>query len=183
MRSISPGAIPFIVSRPSQDAVRDYQDNNLMRAFPLQFPFGIGLPEGLLREKVSMPATLRHLLYLSRPTFHEACFALVVHNMFERARALNGSIWRVMGRHELCKVSEEELNIAIKRKQKGLPAQNGPGDKFLSSIHAVKKNLAHSNEAAMSARSQFLSLTHHFGVPKVLFTVSFDDSLDIRILA
>ena len=183
LQSISPGTIPYLCSRPAKEAIRDYEDDNLMRAFPLQFPYGIGLSEGLLREKVSLPATLRHLLYLSIPAFHEACFVLVIHNMFERGRALNGSIWRVMGRHELCRVTEEELNNAVKRKKQGLPPLKGPGDKFLSSIHAVKKNLAHSNEAAMAARSQFLSLTHHFGVPKVLFTVSFDDSLDIRILA
>ena len=60
---------------------------------------------------------------------------------------------------------------------------NGPGDRFLKSIHAVKRNMGHSNEAAMSARSQFLSMSHHFGCPKSLFTVSFDDGLDIRILS
>jgi len=31
-------------------------------------------------------------------------------------------------------------------------------------------------------KPKFLSLTHKFGCPKVLFTVCFDDSLDLRIL-
>ena len=103
--------------------------------------------------------------------------------MFERGRALNGAIWRVMGKHEPCDVTEEELNAAISRKKKGLPVTNGPGDRFLSSIRAVKKNLAHTNECAMSARAQFMSLNHHFGCPTCLFTVNFDDGLDLRILA
>ena len=42
--------------------------------------------------------------------------------------------------------------------------------------------MAHSNACAQAAQAKFLSLTHHFGCPKVMFTVSFDDSLDIRIL-
>ena len=183
MRTNAPGVTPYVTSRPSQEALRDYEDDNLMKAFPLQFPFGYGLPQAFVRDKTSLTSTLAHMLYLSRPSFHESCFVLVVHNMYERGRALNGAIWRVMGKHETCNVTEEDLNAAIKRKKKGLPRTNGPGDRFLNSVHAVKKNLGHSNEAAMSARSQFLSLTHHFGCPICLFTVSFDDGLDLRILS
>jgi hypothetical protein len=182
MRSKSPGVQPYLTSRPSSRALRDYQDDNLIKAFPLQFPYGIGLPQEFLGSRVPIWKSLEHLLYLSQPSFHESCFVLVIHNMFERNRALTGAIWRVMGRQETCEVSEEEVNVAILRKKNGLPRQNGPGQRFLDSVHTVKKNLAHSNEAAMSARSQFMSLTHHFGCPKVLFTVSYDDSLDLRIL-
>jgi hypothetical protein len=43
--------------------------------------------------------------------------------------------------------------------------------------------MAHTNATAQVAQAKFLSLTHHFGCPKALFMVSFDDSLDILILA
>ena len=33
-------ATPYITSRPLCNALRDYEDMNLMRAFPKQFPFG-----------------------------------------------------------------------------------------------------------------------------------------------
>ena len=168
--------------KPTANPLHDYEDDNLMKAFPLQFPYGIGLPQDFIGKQQSLASTLSHLLYLSPPAFHEACFVLVVHNMYERGRALNGAFWRVMGKQEKCDISETELNVAINRKKKGLPPLPGAATNFLNSLHAVKKNMCHSNEAAMSARSQFMSLSHHFACPQVLFTVTFDDALDLRIL-
>ena len=119
MRSNAPAGItPYVTSRPSQDPLRDYEDDNLMKAFPLQFPFGYGLPREVIRAKISLTSTLAHLLYLSRPSFHESCFVLVVHNMYERGKALTGAIWRVMGRQETCDITETELNTAINRKKR-----------------------------------------------------------------
>ena len=180
IRSKCASTVPYITSRPSSKILRDYEDLNLMRAFPRQFPYGFGHHTDFNID-ASRNGFLKHLLYLSIPAFHEADFVLVVHNMFEKSRALSGALWKVNG-NEKCDVTEEELNIAISRQQQGLPRSNGPGQKFLDSVRAVKGNMAHTNAAAQAAQAKFLSLTHHFGCPKVLFTISFDDSLDIRIL-
>jgi Helitron helicase-like domain at N-terminus len=182
IRSKCASTVPFLISRPSDKVLRDYEDENLMRAFPKQFPFGYGYHEDF-NIKASQNGFLKHLLSLSIPSFHEADFVLVVHNMFERSRALSGAFWQVIGGKEKCDVTEEELNMAISRQLNGLPAVNGPGKKFLNSVQSVKKNMAHTNATAQAAQAKFLTLTHHFGCPKVLFTVAFDDSLDIRILA
>ncbi|CAB9504395.1 helicase PIF1 [Seminavis robusta] len=182
IRSKCAGVLPYLTSRPSSKLLRDYEDENLMRAYPLQFPYGFGYHEDF-NIKALQNGYLSHLLSLSTPTMHQACFVLAVHNMFERCKALNGAVWRVMGGREKCDVSEEELNAAIASKLNGLPPDNGPGSHFLESVHCVKRNMAHTNAAASSAQAKFLTLTHHYGCPKVLFTVSFDDSLDIRILA
>ena len=32
----------FLRSKPTRNILRDYEDDNLLRAFPLQFPFGVG---------------------------------------------------------------------------------------------------------------------------------------------
>jgi PIF1-like helicase/Helitron helicase-like domain at N-terminus len=182
IRSKCANSIPFLTSRPSQKILRDYEDENLMRAFPKQFPYGFGYHEDF-NIKSSQNGYLKHLISLSIPAFHEADFVLVVHNMFERSRALNGALWQVMGGKEKCDVTEEELNFAISQQLNGLPVVNGPGKDFLNSVQTVKRNMAHTNASAQTAQAKFLSLTHHFGCPKALFTVSFDDSLDIRILA
>ena len=174
--------MPFLTSRPSAKVLHDYEDETLMRAFPLQFPYGYGYHSDF-NGKASENGYLKHLLSLSLPALHRSDFVLVVHNMFERSRALNGALWQVMGQGVKCDISEEELNAAISRKLNGLPSVNGPGTDFLQSVQCVTKRMAHSNGAAQAAQAKFLSLTHHFGCPKVLFTVSFDDSLDIRILA
>ena len=102
LRAAAPHVPPYLVSQPSKHPLRDHEDDNLMKAFPLQFPYGWGLPQSFIREKTSVVATLELLLCLSIRSFHESCFVLVVHNMFERGRALNGAIWRVMGKHETC---------------------------------------------------------------------------------
>ena len=181
LRSQVPNCDPILVSRPSAAALRDFQDKNLLKAFPLQFPYGMGSHEDL-SVNCSQNGYLKHLLSLSMPSFHESCFVLTAHNMFERSRVLMGSMWRVTGANESCDVTEEELNEAISKSKRGIHTSYGPGQKFLRSLRSVKKNLGHTNEAAAAAQARFLSLTHHFGCPKVLFTVSFDDSLDFRIL-
>lgn len=180
IRAKCAGATPFLTSRPSQRILRDYEDDNLMRAFPLQFPYGYGHSQEL-NHKVSETGFLRHLLNLSIPSFHEAPFVLTAHNMWERSRALTGAVWRVMGGTERCDVSEGELNHAISRHCEGLPPESGPGSNFLKSVHCVKKNMGHTNADAQANQSKFISLAHHFGCAKALFTLSFDDSLDIRI--
>ena len=181
LRSQVPNVEPVLMSRPSSNALRDFRDKNLLRAFPLQFPCGNGSHEDL-DVTCSQNGYLKHLLSLSIPAFHESCFVLTAHNMFERSRVLMGSMWRVTGSEETCNVTEKELNDAIIKDKRGLQASKSPGKTFLQSLRTVKRNLGHTNEAAAAAQAKFLSLTHHFGCPKVLFTVSFDDSLDIRIL-
>ena len=94
-----------------------------------------------------------------------------------------GVMWQILGGEEKCNVTEDELNVAVSRKLKRLPQLKSPGDKFLQTLHSVKRNLAHTNEAAVAARARFLTMTHYHGCPKLLFTVSFDDSLDTRTLA
>ena len=34
------GVEPILTSRPSSRVLRDYRGNNLLKAFPLQFPYG-----------------------------------------------------------------------------------------------------------------------------------------------
>jgi hypothetical protein len=183
IRSKCGEATPFLSSRPSQRILRDFADHNLMRAFPKQFPYGYGYNERF-SIRSAQNGFLKHLLSLSIPAFHEAQFVCAVHNMFECSRALTGTIWQVMGGHEQCNVTEEQLNLAIARRFQGLPPLEGAtGTKFLDSVQAVHKQLAHSNAAAKAARPKFISLIHHFGSPALLFTVSFDDTLDLRIAA
>ena len=79
-------------------------------------------------------------------------FRLFVHNMFEKSRALTGSLWQVRGGQK-CDVTEEQLNIAISRQQHGLPPTIGPGQEFLDSVKSIKRNLAHSSACAQAAQA------------------------------
>ena len=83
-----PGSQPILTSRPSSRVIKDYAGDNMLRAFPLQFPYGFG--EGSDKAKRDPKQLYRHLLSLSTPAFHESCFVLTVHNMYEKQRALQG---------------------------------------------------------------------------------------------
>ena len=137
IRSKNGASIPYLTSRPSAKVLKDYEGTNLMKAFPKQFPYGYGYhPDFNIRY--SQNGFLKHLLSLSIPSFHEANFVLVIHNMFEKSRALTGSLWQVRGGQK-CDVTEEQLNIAISRQQHGLPPTIGPGQEFLDSVKSIKR--------------------------------------------
>ena len=95
IRAKCAGVTPHLNSRPSRRVLRDFEDDNLMRAFPLQFPCGHG-PSREVTPKMLETGLLGHLLRLSIPCFHEAPFVLAAHNMWERSKALTGAVWRVL---------------------------------------------------------------------------------------
>ena len=63
--------IPYLISRPSAKILKDYEDMNLMKAFPKQFPYGFG-HHPCFNFRSSKNGYLKHLDSLSIPLFHEA---------------------------------------------------------------------------------------------------------------
>ena len=82
-----------LISRSTDTLLRDYEGLNLLKAFPLQFPYGIGGVdlEGDERRGVKYYGYLRDL---SNPHFHRAEFVTILHNMFERSKMLNDAFLR-----------------------------------------------------------------------------------------
>ena len=179
---ISTGGEAFAVSQPSTGQMNDHEGDTFMKAFPLQFPFGYGHSD-TNSDRWQGSEQLAHLSCLSIPAFHEAPFLVAAHNMFEQKKALQGSVWQVMGGKQRCDVSEEDLNKAISEHCNGVTSGNGPGKAFMESLRAVKRNMAHTNQAAQANQAKFIGLSHHFGCAKAMLTVSFDDGLDIRVAA
>ena len=70
----------FLQSKPTKNILRDYEDDNLLRAFPLQFPFGVGSYDK------GVASFYEYLNDLSSPHFHIAEFVTIIHNMWERDR-------------------------------------------------------------------------------------------------
>ena len=70
-----------------KEATRDYQENNLVNACLLQYPFRGGLhenrkrPDGTMSRNVSIEEYLKHLSMLSQPQFHHDLFSLILYNM------------------------------------------------------------------------------------------------------
>ena len=84
-----------ILSRSLDEVVPDYKDNNLLKAFPKIFPYGIGGPEddrfdskGMLSCNWDLEDYLDHVSKLSKPSIHESLFSLVIFNIYQTKNGL-----------------------------------------------------------------------------------------------
>ena len=186
-----------LIARSSHTRLRDYEDANLQKAFPLQFPYGFGTREvnQLNVRKESKVRTPRHdeyyrwLLKLSLPNMHRGDFILVIHNMFERYKAVNTSFLRARmqigeftNAELFSEMSSDDLQSAARRKSNN--CHGGPrttGERFLQSMDAITKGMAHSRGAAGQARSEMFSKCTRFGLPALFFTVTPEDHCNFRI--
>ena len=184
-----------VISRPTQNRLVDYQGDALLRAFPLQFPYGLGLPPKLISNRkdpkhisTSQLVYMQHLQKLSIRHFHRSDFILVLHNMYERQRAVSVSYLRVIKQlgndsfaEQIAEMSVAQLHTAINRAHAGLPVLDRLSNEFLKSINAVCKSMGHTNDAAKSARLNMLADAVRFGTGAVFLTVTPDDSNCLRI--
>jgi hypothetical protein len=110
-----------------------------MRAFPLQFPYGIGLTtqvEASTSDTNRNDAKVRlkylfHLQRLSIRYMHQGDFILVIHNMYEKHKAVSIAYLRCLhkeGDQNIAKLfanmTVEQLQNAINRVQSHTPNQD-----------------------------------------------------------
>jgi hypothetical protein len=181
-------------ARTTQNRLRDYEGDNLLRAFPLQFPYGLGrllANEASSNNKHAMNVQLNYISHLQQMSIrhmHRGDFTLVLHNMFERHKAISLAYLRTMhnvgndtvGEH-FGNMTLTELQRAIHRAQSNLSIQDQTAKQFLKSIDAVCKSMAHTNDAAKGARLKLFANMVRFGRPSIFFTVTPDDSNSFRI--
>ena len=115
-------------------------------------------------------------------------FILVLHNMYERQRAVSVSYFvpktkwvMIVSQNILPEMECAQLHTAINRTNAGLNVQDRLSKEFLKSIDAVCKSMGHTNEAAKSARLKMLADTVRFGTGAVFLTVTPDDGNCLRI--
>ena len=187
-------------TKPTANRQKDYVDDEFVKAFPLQFPYGYG---GFPREqaykefyasrkrKVEFAQQYRHFLRNGKKTFHEPSFNLVGnailmrHSVFEKVRLqcnLRYCDLTAMGEKfgEMSSSSLHESVLKARRLPKNTFSSNAT-DKFLDSITAVSRGLPHSNEATTEARSHYFSLLAKFGLPALMVTISPDDRCSLWI--
>ena len=185
-----------LISRPTQHRLKDYEGDALFRAFPLQFPYGYGpvIPPST-SSKVSTQDTAKvkaeylcHLQRLSIREMQRGDFILVLHNMYERQRAVRIAYLRCLHKVGEDSIAEHfanmtipQLQSAINRAQSHLPLNDSITHQLLRSIDAVCKNMGHSNDAAKSARLKMFANTVRFGQGSIFFTVTPDDGNSFRI--
>ena len=119
---------------------------------------------------------------------HQGVFILVLHNMFERHKAISLAYLHCMHKVRNDTVGEHfgnmtltELERAIHWAQSNLPIQDQTAKQFLKSIDAVCKSMAHTNNAAKGARLKLFANMVRFGCPSIFFKVTPDDRNVFRI--
>ena len=80
----------LVLQRTTASQVRAFEGDNLVRCFPLQFPYGIGGKP----EKMELLEYLRHLVQISIPSFQTPKFLLVVHNLAAKCAAVRTAVIR-----------------------------------------------------------------------------------------
>jgi hypothetical protein len=172
-------------ARPSSKMLRDHLGTNLLKAFPLQFPYGHGAFSKLHNKNMSFATYADHVHHLSLPNMHKADFNLILHNMFERDRVLRSGVWQCNKHFGLndpsvgdcfAAMTTRELTSAVNHVHNGVVAGLGVGSMFLRTINACCKSMCHSNEASKEARQRMFSMINMFGLPAVFFMVTPDDS-------
>jgi hypothetical protein len=178
-------------SRPTKLHLEDYKGLNIIRAFPLQFPFGLsGLPADA--NSWTYMKTLKHFLRLSLPAMHHGDFILVIHNIYARSIAFRNAMLRCQDTYKDTTYGEAFANISldgisrgvtqIRSGQRGGAPQGGHVvNRYFTSLEAACSSMAHTNGASRVARQHMFSLTMKFGLPAVFFTVTPDDEMSFRI--
>ena len=171
-----------LISRASRDKLRDYEGDNLMKAFVKQFPYGTGHLDGEGDHRGGT-AYLQHLLLLSNPNLHTPAFVLIVHNMFEKSRLVSASCIRVADADKklIGELDNESMAAAMEEDTHSMP-EDSPAAMFLRKLRAVTGSVATSVQASKLARKNMLSMIVRYGSPAVFFTLSPNDLFNFRIL-
>ena len=184
-------------SRPSQFRKKDYLQDEFVRCFPLQFPFGVaGFPKETAMEEFHRK-TKRHwkrpteneilkcFLKRRKPEFHKPEFNLMVNNLLMRHQVFANSRLQCNLKSSDCTFMSEKygemtsasLSNAVNKARADIRSNGNPtnADKFLSSISAVCRSLPYSNEASKFARNDYYSFLIRFGLPALFVTINPDD--------
>ncbi|KAG7374099.1 hypothetical protein IV203_013194 [Nitzschia inconspicua] len=170
-----------LISRPTRNILRDYQGDNLLLAFPVLFPYGLGSRDANDEPRLGT-GYLRHLCCLSERNFHQATWVCILYNMLERQRLIRASYLKTReGEREMfCQISCNDIAGAMARYTDNVFG-NHPADIFLRRMRAVTGSMSHCAGAARKARQRMFAMTAALGLPCVMFTVTPEDGINFRI--
>ena len=172
----------LLISRPSKTILRDYEGQNLIKAFPLQFPYGVGGVD-LDGEERKGITYYRYLRGMSNSDFHRAEFVTIIENMSERSNLINGAYCRMKNTEldDIYGITGVELQDGLKGYLNN-ERSSGPLNLFIRKMKAVTQCISHSEEAAKEARQKLFSMITYFGLPSILFTITPEDNFNYRII-
>jgi Helitron helicase-like domain at N-terminus/PIF1-like helicase len=176
-------------------SVRDYEDNNLVNACLLQFPYGRGginesryNSKGELSTVVDIMEYTKYVSLVSLPQMQAELFCLQLFNMQMKFVMVLFAGYKL--RNTLCasllanKITPSEVYNAIGHNRRGSHYENrteNGGQTLLHAVDTICKHIPHSNEAAVKARRGMETMQHHFGCPTFFLTITPDDDNHIIV--
>ncbi|MCK7498888.1 MAG: helitron helicase-like domain-containing protein [Comamonadaceae bacterium] len=169
----------------------DYQDNNLVNACLLQFPYGRGglheqrmKTDGSFTNETDITDYVGHLSRLSQPHFHEELFTLTLYNLVMKQAMVRHAGFRVRNNADARMLAEEITTedvteaMSFARLNGGVTTgtrNNDHGRQFLNAVDTIAGAVPHTNESAKRARRDAEAIQHHFGIPTYFLTIVPDD--------
>lgn len=178
--AIREGYSVHFVGNMIRQACRDFQDNNLVNACLLQFPYGRGgIHESRSGNNVDVDEYIRHLSMISQPHFQSEMFTLILYNMYTKQRMLRSAQWSTRNKMDVTKIScelkQEDVILAIRARSANRKINRSPGQALFSAIDTIASGIPHTNIATRRIRKNAESLTHYFGIPCFFLTITPDD--------
>lgn len=174
-----------MISRPTPNSVRLYEGTNLLKCFPLQFPYGTGAR----KEKVDILSYVKYIVDISIPSFQLGSFILPVFNLYAKTEAVRRASMRckykiseTMNTGDVInQITTDELEDRISNLENKRRGGDRNTQRLIDSVYAISKKLPFTDEAASEERRKLFSMCTKFGLPSIFFTVTPDDLDNFRI--
>ena len=167
----------LMIHRPTATAIKAFEGDNLIRCFPLQFPFGFGSRQ----PGISLPKYIKYLAQLSIPSFQKGDFLLVLFNIFCKNNAVVDASIKCKYRVDddtsasdfISGVEIEDVLDNLRDiendKSGNLRSKSMKVRQLLHCVSAVCKTLPFTDEAAKEERKKMFAMCTRFGLPAVFF--------------
>ena len=110
--------------------VAEHSDNNFVKIFLKQFPYGRGGPSEIRKNSrgestfLALDKFIAHVNDLADPNFHDQLFTLVSYNILQRQKMLNRACWRLKTseslQEKIANVTDQEIRQHISSKKEGI---------------------------------------------------------------
>ena len=173
-----------IISKPTRDVLKDWQPDEFVKAFPRQFPYGLGVqPAGIDADDY-----LKHLMNLSGNAFQRAEFILVATNCHFKHKMVKNASMKCnykcgdqTAADRFNDIDVEEIDNVIDDPDYDENGSNTNLSYFVRSVFAVSKLMPFSDECVKEERKKLFSMCTMFGLPTGLLTVTPDDSDNLNM--
>ena len=128
-----------MVSKPSRDYVNEREKDFLMKTFPEQFPYGRGGLDEKRKTKVSRMDCLRNYTNVHHAPMMMGHFILVIHSMWEKARAFASANVQIKKKRNEVSYSEIFSTITPQDLQKAVELRNEEDGRYVRFEYIIFK--------------------------------------------